>query len=519
MHPFQFMTDDQLIAGLNDFAERAQTGEVDDTEIESVITFVDNKAQTMQSLIKTGADIRERGVCQADLARLEEISPGVTAGLNSGDYTFLASQHGLEPALNAIDWKTMGKWGIIGAIIAAIIALIAKVMGRSKTPRDPVEAVKKTLDDTKQRVEKVAQVNKTKQSEIPSVDGSKDYRKVAISRRLDQINKSLGLQLATEDYLKLPSTLKIINGDINTDAMLPFLDAMLPFLEFCFKHTLDDDSRYKFSRINTRLVNPAHSKKIKDAMEYDQKRTTLLKEKIKMLTEIALESANGVIDGGRLKEVAERNLEKVKKISSEIKKMSETGAGSGGDGTDDYTKSRLWAISQEISYSENYDDNLKTYLKVVTTADSLAKDDTCELAQDTLDDLNKVVKELQTIIAKTNSTIATSQQKIRDVRHEKKMLSDKVSKYEHSDMSNEKEKAIKSLMVLEEDSNTRQQHYFSLDAACQEMVYLCRILMSTATTISTYLEMNKAGLQIFEFLGKMCSDLIAVMAPVDMAGR
>ena len=145
MHPFQFMTDDQLIAGLNDFAERANAGEVDDTEIESVITFVDNKAQTMQSLIKTGADIRERGVCQADLARLEEISPGITAGLNSGDYTFLASQHGLEPALNAIDWKAMGKWGIIGAIIAAIIALIAKIMGRSKGSKIQERRSKKLL--------------------------------------------------------------------------------------------------------------------------------------------------------------------------------------------------------------------------------------------------------------------------------------------------------------------------------------------------------------------------------------
>lgn len=156
MHPFQFMTDDQLIAGLNDFAERAQSGEVDDTEIDSIVTFVDNKAQNMQRLMQTGADIRERGVCQADLARLEEISPGVTAGLNSGDYTFLASQHGLEAALNAIDWKAIGSWGIVGVIIAAIIALIVKIRGgREKSNNKNVnDEITKNYNATVEDIEK-----------------------------------------------------------------------------------------------------------------------------------------------------------------------------------------------------------------------------------------------------------------------------------------------------------------------------------------------------------------------------
>lgn len=313
MHPFQFMTDDQLIAGLNDFAERAQSGEVDDTEIESIVTFVDNKAQNMQRLMQTGADIREKGVCQADLARLEEISPGVTAGLNSGDYTFLASQHGLEPALNAIDWKAVGKWGIIGAIIAAIIALIAKIMGRSKGAKpvgeefsDNYRSTRKEHDDRmsaireKQRKEddeyeerrKEREKNEKSQTTQKPKSGSVDIdldsyhtkedreneKKQELKKGIEASNYGNIIKLnharlngicvtkpTVADYLKLPlSDILSKDKDISDNGLAAIYS-------FCYINTLHENQQAQISNFILRMTNSKSAKEIQDAIDTDRK--------------------------------------------------------------------------------------------------------------------------------------------------------------------------------------------------------------------------------------------------------
>jgi len=144
MSYYRSMPISQLIAGLNDANMEVEAGRMSDEDMDALTDRLTAEVQMLTSLDDERHRISEEGIGQQDLVKLENICPGVTAGLNSGDYTFLASQHGLEPALNAIDWKTMGKWGIIGAIIAAIIALIVKIRGgKGKGAAEKSASVKK----------------------------------------------------------------------------------------------------------------------------------------------------------------------------------------------------------------------------------------------------------------------------------------------------------------------------------------------------------------------------------------
>lgn len=155
MSYYRSMPISQLIAGLNDANELVTQGNMSDEDMDALTDRLTAEVQMLTSLDDERERLEQEGIGQQDLHRLEKISPGVTVGLNSGDYTFLASQQGLEPALNAIDWKAVGAWGIVGAIIAAIIALIIKIKGgrdKGKEKIDIVEAIKQDYEQTQKRI-------------------------------------------------------------------------------------------------------------------------------------------------------------------------------------------------------------------------------------------------------------------------------------------------------------------------------------------------------------------------------
>jgi len=155
MSYYRSMPISQLIAGLNDANELVNQGNMSDEDMDALTDRLTAEAQMLTSLDDERERLEQEGIGQQDLHRLENISPGVTAGLNSGDYTFLASQHGLEPALNAIDWGTIGRWGIVGAIIAAIIALIVKIRGgadKSKSKLNVGDAIRQDAEQSLSRI-------------------------------------------------------------------------------------------------------------------------------------------------------------------------------------------------------------------------------------------------------------------------------------------------------------------------------------------------------------------------------
>ena len=68
-----------------------------------------------------------------DVNSLENIVPGMFTGrIDTSMMTMSPSTSGYAAGLEAINWAKVGKWGIIGALVAAIIAILIKVFGGGK---------------------------------------------------------------------------------------------------------------------------------------------------------------------------------------------------------------------------------------------------------------------------------------------------------------------------------------------------------------------------------------------------
>ena len=183
MSYYRSMPISQLIAGLNDANELITQGNMSDEDMEALASRLTAETELLCTLGEEHERLSQEGIGQQDLHRLEEISPGVTAGLNSGDYTFLASQNGLEPALNAIDWGMVARWGIVGVIIAAIIALIVKIRGgKGKTmKRDVTKEINDNYAQGRRKIREdmAAQIRAVNENNEKIRDNIKNTQKMA----------------------------------------------------------------------------------------------------------------------------------------------------------------------------------------------------------------------------------------------------------------------------------------------------------------------------------------------------
>ncbi len=125
-----------LVAALEDIArqpERPGDMEHIDRICDKIVAEV-NKLKKAESI---GAGIEEyQQISLADVAALEKLYPGIIYhnAMADANFTTAPSNNGVVAALEAINWKSVGKWGIIGAIIGAILLIISRALGKGDQP-------------------------------------------------------------------------------------------------------------------------------------------------------------------------------------------------------------------------------------------------------------------------------------------------------------------------------------------------------------------------------------------------
>lgn len=129
-----------------------RSDEIDYEFINNFDQYVKETQRVTAGLEAISNRIRMTGVISLhDVKALEAIEPGIlSAHPNTKHIRFTTdgSKVGVVAALEAIEWKTVGKWGIIGVIIAAIAALIRRVIkGRVDNKADALlRDIKETTD-------------------------------------------------------------------------------------------------------------------------------------------------------------------------------------------------------------------------------------------------------------------------------------------------------------------------------------------------------------------------------------
>lgn len=157
---------DQLVAGLEAIANDAAGIEAFD-RLDHFEDRINAEVDKFKALDALGAGIEDSGrICLKDVMNLEKSFPGIiyNEAMIHAQFTVMPSQQGVTAALEAIDWKKAGKWGLIGAIIAAIIAIIAKIVGsRGKDDGVAEQAAKATegLDDVVTKAKAAEQKTET----------------------------------------------------------------------------------------------------------------------------------------------------------------------------------------------------------------------------------------------------------------------------------------------------------------------------------------------------------------------
>lgn len=95
-----------------------------------------------------------------DVSSLEKLVPGMIYrnGVDSSQFTLNPSTQGYAAGLEAINMAQIGKWGLIGVIVVAVLAIIAKLFGVGNQAKSMAEDVSAKLDDVERKAEKVRQM-------------------------------------------------------------------------------------------------------------------------------------------------------------------------------------------------------------------------------------------------------------------------------------------------------------------------------------------------------------------------
>ena len=159
-------------------------------ELDRLINNINTEVSRYDAIDVISEQIKSSGMISThDVHRLEKVSPGIiTNHMSTDEFTFAPSVNGFEGAVEAIDWKKAGKWGIIGAIITATLGLIFKLFKKMReTYKKDQERIKEEQREFELRREKSKQAKDRldqalAQSNIDNDASIEKYKKISEDR-------------------------------------------------------------------------------------------------------------------------------------------------------------------------------------------------------------------------------------------------------------------------------------------------------------------------------------------------
>lgn len=216
-------------------------------ELDRLINNINTEVSRYDAIDVISEQIKSSGMISThDVHRLEKVSPGIiTNHMSTDDFTFAPSVNGFEGAVEAIDWKKAGKWGIIGAIITAILGLIFKLFKKMRESyKKDQERIKEEQREFELRNERSKQAkDRLNQTLADQKNYEEEYKKITEERKKQreaQRRKYAGREGA---MLFLRENLKSLNAmryfeNLETNE---FTDLIEMFLS---KSNFDDDNSF-----------------------------------------------------------------------------------------------------------------------------------------------------------------------------------------------------------------------------------------------------------------------------------
>lgn len=186
-------------------------------ELDRLINNINTEVSRYDAIDVIADQIQTSGMISThDVHRLEKVSPGIiTNHMSTDDFTFAPSVNGFEGAVEAINWAKIGKWGIIGAIITAILGIIYKLFNKIKEARDRKEKMEKEhkerLDEISRKAREELKVKRKTENieKATSKEYGPKYVMDYVSSNTEKVKKEIK-QFSDLDTIQLSETIALL---------------------------------------------------------------------------------------------------------------------------------------------------------------------------------------------------------------------------------------------------------------------------------------------------------------------